>query len=143
MSMLRVKCSTYFDITATGVRSHYKSSRIPFRDDAGHDITNMEQWHRARNQQRNWETINQVISLRVSPENITQPEVSQKDSQRIWQFEFDVNPAEAIMVNDDPVGLLVRDCEDVPMLSGLDETYPVGDRLSNDANIFFSGSGYK
>ena len=46
-------CKTLFDITATGVTGHYKSSRVPFRDSTGNNIENETTWNRARNQQRN------------------------------------------------------------------------------------------
>jgi hypothetical protein len=35
---LRFFCKTLFDITATGVTGHFKSSRIPFRDRSGKNI---------------------------------------------------------------------------------------------------------
>ena len=52
---MRFACRTYFDITATGVTGHYKSSRVPFLDQVGKNITNELDWNKARNQQRNWE----------------------------------------------------------------------------------------
>ena len=49
---MRFSCKTLFDITATGVTGHYKSSRVPFTDLAGTDITNELTWNRSRNHQR-------------------------------------------------------------------------------------------
>ena len=66
-------CKTLFDITATGVTGHYKSSRVPFQDLTGTSITNEISWNRARNQQRNWETITQLISLRTQISELQTP----------------------------------------------------------------------
>ena len=35
---MRFSCTTLFDITATGVTGHFKSSRIPFEDRAGNTV---------------------------------------------------------------------------------------------------------
>jgi nucleoside-diphosphate-sugar epimerase len=67
---MKIYCETVFDITATGVTGHFKSSRIPFIDHAGHKITDSDSWNRARNQQRNWETLTQLIQLRTQIDNI-------------------------------------------------------------------------
>jgi hypothetical protein len=50
---MKYACRTLFDITATGITGHYKTSRIPFMDEAGQEIANTDDWNRARNQQRN------------------------------------------------------------------------------------------
>ena len=57
--MTKVECITRFDITNTGVTGHFKSSRVPFEDQSRHKIIDQESWDRARNQQRNWETLTQ------------------------------------------------------------------------------------
>ena len=102
---IRIKCRTVFDITATGVRSHYKESRIPFHDDAGRIIEDRRSWMHSRNQQRNWETLNQLISLRTLPEDISTP-IHNKHTQT-WEFEFDVVNIESVTLNNDPVGALI------------------------------------
>lgn len=109
---MKISCRTLFDITATGVRSHYKSSRMPFRDDSGQPVETQEQWNRSRNQQRNWETVNQIISLRTLPQNITTPHKDQ-DS---WYFEFEVENPAALDLANNPVGALAQDCQGVPMI---------------------------
>ena len=75
--MIKIKVRTLFDITATGVTGHFKSSR--------HDFDSQESWNRARNQQRNWETLVQLLNLRTQIMEITVP-VNDKD---FWSFEFE------------------------------------------------------
>lgn len=116
---LRVRCTTTFDITATGIKNRFYKSRLPFTDDTGRVIDNDRTWQIARNQQCNWETINQLISLRTLPENISNPIFDSKNNS--WQFEFDVINPDSIAVDSNPVGLLLEDCNGVPMILGLNE----------------------
>jgi hypothetical protein len=135
---VRVKCSTLFDITETGVKNRSYKSKIAFKDNNGHEITSDDKWNRARNQQCNWETINQIISLRTLPENITTP-VQDADTG-IWHFEFDVVDPASIFQDGDPVGYLLRDCAGVPMILGLDESAGISPTMVStvpDANIWF------
>jgi hypothetical protein len=113
--MIKVKIRTFFDITVTGVTGHFKESRIPFKTKAGQIIGNMDSWNRARNQQRNWETLVQLISLRTQIDTITDP-TCHVDR---WEFEFTI---EQDVFNDgaDSVGVLKGDSEGVPMLRELD-----------------------
>lgn len=129
----RIRCRTLFDITATGVRSHYKESRIPFYDDSGKMITNIEAWHHARNQQRNWETINQILALRTLPQEISVPVVHDKT----WTFEFAIDELAAISEGDNFASLLLADCDSVPMIIGLNESASVSPMLQPNVNIWF------
>lgn len=138
---MKIRCLTYFDITATGVKNHYKQSRIPFEDQAGHVINSVDAWNRARNQQRNWETINQLISLRALPVDITDPVVVDHNGARAWAFEFVIEQQGAIALDDDPIGALVNDSNMIPMLTGLDETTAVDGLLQSGVNIFFEVVG--
>jgi hypothetical protein len=135
---VRIRCQTRFDITETGVKNRSHKARIVFRDATGREITNELEWNRARNQQCNWETVNQVISLRTLPENITKP--VHKADIGIWSFEFAVVDPASITYNDNPVGYLLNDCADVPMILGLNETPDITPFLISsgpDANIWF------
>lgn len=117
-----IRCTTVFDITATGVRSNFNINRIPFTDSVGNLIDSGPAWTRARNQQRNWETINQIISLRCLPTNIVYP-CRQKTQGRLWWwFEFEIDNPPAVATTEDTLGELYRDCLSVPMLIGLDGT---------------------
>ena len=136
--MIRVKCSTRFDITETGVKNRSYKSQMTFRDRANREITTSEDWNRARNQQCNWETINQIISLRTLPENITTP--VQDANTGIWHFEFDVVDPASIFCDGNPVGYLLSDCVGVPMILGLDEAAGTPASIvsaGSDANIWF------
>jgi hypothetical protein len=114
---VKIVCTTTFDITATGVTGHYRVSRVPFRDWADRKIATEQDWHRSRNQQRNWETLQQLLSLRTQVFSATQPAHTGHE----WQFEFEV---ESLDVYGENLSLLQTDCEGVPMLTGLDETEP-------------------
>lgn len=120
----RICCVTTFDITNTDRRN---------RPRAG-DLTAARQ----RNQQRNWETINQIISLRCLPENIQRP---RHDIERgSWSFCFDL-PSLSAVSGHRPLSLLQEDCEGVPMILGLEEWSghaPVLHSLGPDCNIWFS-----
>ena len=115
----RITCRTQFDITATGVRNNFHRNRVPFDTVQGIRIDTDQAWNRARNQQRNWETINQVLSLRALPTDITDPVVIEQDGLRLWQFEFSVEQPGALAADGDTVGALKQDCVGVPMITGL------------------------
>ena len=114
---MRFTCRTYFDITATGVTGHYKSSRVPFKDSSGQPIENEAAWNYARNQQRNWETITQLLSLRTQIFNMEEP----VQTQDFWQFEFESETPDAFGPPENPTELLLSDSAGVPMLVGLNE----------------------
>lgn len=130
---MKISCWTKFDITATGVTGHFKSARIPFTDRSGQTINNEGDWHRARNQQRNWETVQQIISLRAQIFDLSMPE---HDNQQ-WTFEFTVEQEGLFTLDSDPVGILKQDCAGVPMLLGLAEAIDSA-LLEPDANIGFA-----
>ena len=112
---MRFACKTYFDITATGVIGHFKSSRVPFQDRAGQLIQNEISWNMARNQQRNWETITQIIGLRAQIFKLTDP-VRVKD---MLEFTFEIETTDAYGPESDPTEMLLKDADGVPMLPGL------------------------
>jgi hypothetical protein len=123
---ITVSCRTRFDITATGIRGHFRSGQLPFQDNEGNLIRDNVSWTRSRNQQRNWETVNQIISLRCLPENITLPKRSLEQDRAVWSFRFEIPDPASIARDDDAVALLHTDCKDVPMITGLDEDTGVG-----------------
>jgi hypothetical protein len=131
---MKIQCQTLFDITATGVTGHIKPSRMPFVDHAGTKISDTEQWNRSRNQQRNWETITQLISLRTQVTELTNP-VQTNDR---WQFEFEVDNENLFVTDTDSLAVLKADCDSVPMLTGLNECAETGTVLAVDTNIWFT-----
>ena len=133
---MRFKCRTYFDITATGITGHYKASRVPFHDRTSHLIENEASWNRARNQQRNWETLTQLIGMRTQINFLEDP-TKQKD---IWQFEFEVDAPAIFGSESNPVELLLADADGVPMLTGLGERKRILEILVVDGtnqNVWF------
>ena len=136
----KLRCITLFDITATGVRGSYKSRRLPTQIDRGEEIPDQLAWARLRNQQRNWDTVNQVISLRVLPENISTPVMQVYAGRRTWSFSFDVPDSSAVSEGSSPLDLLRKDSEGVPMITGLDEDSVINNTLccvGPDTNIWF------
>ena len=137
-----IRCSTSFDITATGIRGRLESLLLPVTDAQGTVIRDIAGLHRARNQQRNYETLLQIISLRTLPERVTQP---QRHGHR-WSFEFSVPHIEAVAWGADPVGALRFDAENVPMIVGLDESQVPDPRIctyGDHANVWFTVQDHK
>ena len=112
---MRFSCTTQFDITATGVTGHFKSSRVPFRDNAGNTILDIADWNRSRNQQRNWETVNQIIGMRTQVLATTPQRTGST-----WHFEFETETPGVYGTDSDPVAVLYSDATGVPMLIDLD-----------------------
>jgi len=106
-----------------------------------------------RNQQRNWETVIQCMSLRTQPLNITPPcsttiglkEVEFGDfytgEQKVWTWQWAVERQEIYDLPDRPLGAIQQDFEQVPIITYLTETarfmlpifYPYG----TIKNIYF------
>lgn len=126
--MIKITVRTLFDITATGVTGHYKSSQHKFND--------IDSWDRARNQQRNFETITQILNLRTQVMSSTSPVCIGNH----WEFEFET---ESNVWNDgaDSVGVLKADCEGVPMLRELNNNPDIESVLithGTQQNIWFT-----
>ena len=115
---MKYVCQTLFDITVTGITGHFKLTRIPYIDLAGQEIRDQESWNRSRNQQRNWETLTQILGLRAQLFDITKPE--QDSSGTRWMFEFETESDGIFGSAEDPCEVLRVDAEGVPMLRELD-----------------------
>lgn len=102
---------TYFDCTATGVKGN-RPSELDSND-----------WFIKRNQQRNWETIQQCISLRCQPMNLSLTSTQIWNEHRVWCFSFETDRDEIFLLDKDHLGLLLQDCQGVPMIAGLEETW--------------------
>jgi hypothetical protein len=114
---MRYACQTLFDITATGITGHFKSVRLPQCDLTGQQITDQSDWNRSRNQQRNWETLTQIIGLRTQLFDITDPLADSTGTR--WMFEFETETAGAFGPASDPCQVLLQDADGVPMLRDL------------------------
>ena len=110
--MQRFEVMTFFDCTETGVVNHKKPSDMMPED-----------WHFRRNQQRNWETLLQCISLRCQPLNIQGPYVfTNNEGQLYWVFSFETDKPDIFNLKGDRTGILKQDCDRVPMIVGLTES---------------------
>jgi len=136
---MKIQCRTLFDCTRTGVTGAFRASEIPYQDRAGQLVDNQQNWHRSRNQQRNYETLLQIFGLRTQPQEITQPELI----DGVWQFDF-VSENEGVFDmhnNPDPLAGLLVDCEGVPMVTGLGESPGIVTVLTTQGdqqNIWFT-----
>jgi hypothetical protein len=136
---MKFVCQTLFDITATGVTGHCKLTRMPFQDHAGHVIHDSDSWNRSRNQQRNWETLTQILSLRTQLFEITDPIPDQTGTR--WMFEFETEYDGVYGPNDDPVSVLRSDADGVPMLRELNNDPDIDTVLITEGarqNIWFA-----
>lgn len=90
-----------------------------------------------RNQQRNWETVLQVLGLRAQPTVVTPVtseelsselidqlfgEMYQGRSQRVWAAGFSIEHKDVYLQDNDQLKLLKEDFNQVPVVLGLDET---------------------
>lgn len=133
--MITIQAKTLFDISATGVTGHFKSNRLPYYDATGQQITDQHTWNHSRNQQRNFETLIQLLNLRTQIFEITQP-VRQ---QGAWSFEFQVE-SPGVFGEDDNFSVLYNDADGIPMLRNLNENGdldPVLITLGPRQNIWF------
>jgi hypothetical protein len=108
---------TLVDVTDTGIRRY------------------QQELHLKRNQQRNWETVLQVIGLRAQPVDLVgarNPKMVSmqthnfgsyyRGSQRCWKFMFFIEHNEVFGPEEDPTRFLIQDFDEVPIITGLEET---------------------
>lgn len=112
---------------------------MPFSDHSGREIQDQRSWNYARNQQRNWETLTQLISLRTQPLSVT----SLGQDRGIWSFEFEVESSLVYSTSGqaDDISGLVNECAGVPMITGLTESLTQETVLITtgpDQNIWFT-----
>ena len=112
---MKFVCQTLFDITATGTTGHPKATRWPCQDRSGKVIADAEAWNRSRNQQRNWETLQQILGLRTQITEITDPVIDASGTRGM--FEFSTDTAGAFGSDSDPTAVLRTDAAGVPMLT--------------------------
>jgi hypothetical protein len=135
---MKIQCRTLFDCTQTGVTGTFRLSEIPYQDRGGQAVNNQQDWHRSRNQQRNYETLLQIFGLRTQPQAITQPTCK----NGVWEFSFEIESEGVFDVHRsaDPLAGLKMDCEGVPMMLNLTEAQTTGPVLITQGaqqNIWF------
>ena len=106
---------TLIDITPTGI------------------INYSPQNEHKRNQQRNWETIQQILSLRTQPTILETDDftadlkdynfgVNYRGQHHIWTFKFGVDYADIYQEGLDKFGLIKNDFKITPVILNLTET---------------------
>ena len=123
--MQTIDVVTYFDCTPTGTKS-YRKLQPGTVNAVGHKIQTMDDWNFSRNQQRNWETILQVVSLKTQAIDITNPVIMTREDKKVWQFSFAIEHTGIYDNGNDQLGLLKEEVHGVPMITGLNETYKEG-----------------
>ena len=151
-------CFTLFDITNTGVIMPFNESLPAFIDTAGQPVFNEKTWDRSRNQQRNWDTVVQIISLRAQPIILQSAILEEADldyfkfgnvyssMNKVWKFRFGIEAKEAFRKGTDPVGALADDSHLVPLSVGLTEKLSIEPACiitkGSNTNTYFE-YGYK
>jgi hypothetical protein len=136
---MKFACQTLFDITATGTTGHCKIARMPYMDAAGQVIHDQITWNRSRNQQRNWETLQQILGLRTQIMQISVPVTDQTGTR--WMFEFETETAGAFGPDNDATQILRQDADGVPMLRELNNEPDIESMLITQGprqNIWFA-----
>jgi hypothetical protein len=135
-----IVCSSLVDLTPTGTVGSYKP----------HVDGDPKSWNHRRDQQRNWETMIQLLGLRAQPMYLTDPVILEDQDldqyrfgpefsgrHRIWRFEF---ASEHTQVYGENLQALLHDVHNVPIMTHLDETAafsaPVFDTLGH-TNVYF------
>lgn len=135
---MQILCKTYFDCSATGVTGNYRPGQVPFVDRSGKSVVDFQSWSSARNCQRNWETLLQMISLRAQPTIVSEP----VEINGIWQFVFEVETAGVYSTDQslDNLDVLLSECSGIPMCVDLGEIHTQQPQLivsGADRNIWF------
>ena len=124
-----IKIETEIDITKTDTVNNKFTD--PFVDSNNKKITNKEKFNISRSQQRNYETLVQVISLRGNPIYISNP-TKNKNS---WSVVFATEQVGIYDSNsNNELDLLHHDFENVPVITGLSEKN-IKSRTWNKTNI--------
>jgi len=130
----KYKIRTLIDVSPTGIISEFrKDIPLPFVDDLKNIINNTETWNTSRNEQRNWETFVQCISIRSQPILLEKPVVEEisvgplgftgfKGKKKVWTFEFGFETPDIYLDANDPVKLLKQQLDVIPIIIGLNET---------------------
>ena len=130
----KYKIRTLIDVSPTGIISEFrKDIPLPFVDDLKNIINNTETWNTSRNEQRNWETFVQCISIRSQPILLEKPVVEEisvgplgftgfKGKKKVWTFEFGFETPDIYLEGGDAVKLLKDQLDMVPIVTKLRET---------------------
>jgi hypothetical protein len=132
---MKIRVDTYFNCTATGTTGHFRQVQLPMINRSGDTIADEAAWNRSRNQQRNFETLLQLIGLYTQPLELSTPTVDPQT--QLWSFEFEIEFEGIFADSTDNLGLLKQQARNVPMITGLGEQHSLPRQLIPDVNIFF------
>jgi hypothetical protein len=127
--MQKVECYCLFDITATGVTQNRATGD-----------------QQARNQQRNWDTMMQLVGMRTQVFNVQGPEIADSvespfvKDRRTWKFTFEIEPEAQWLVDGDEFWVLKQDSDGTPMITGLTESgdiEPIIRTSESGANVIY------
>lgn len=99
-------------------------------------VRSNDQFDIPRNQQRNWETVLQCIGLRTQPLCVQEPKEAivsdlnmvkfgdfyQGQNQKLWLWTWATEKEDIYDLPNNPLGGLLQDFEQVPIITGLTET---------------------
>jgi|694.fasta_scaffold93997_2 hypothetical protein len=137
----RILCYTLFDVTFSEMNIRAKP-----------DPNNTQEWIKKRNSKCNFDTIQQLISLRSQPEIVVFPKMihftdntffgTRYKSQNLkgWKFVFEVQHAKVFDLEEEKLKLLYTDCHNVPMLltgEEINSLSPILETTLNNKNIHF------
>ena len=113
---------TLIDITKTDIVRHY-NKEMPEAE-----------YQTKRNQHRNYQTMLQVLGLRVQAVYLTDP-IKHEDQnlaglgfgsnfkkESVWSFSFGIEQEDIFRTSSSPFGLLLDDIHNVPIILDLEET---------------------
>jgi len=122
--------TTLVDITENGVLR----SQFPFKTKSGELVHDAATLAIARNQQANFTTLLQLLQMRSNIDWESTPK-KQTDNvvnwrfgsvfegrHTIWQFEWQVEQSEVYSFDGDPVGGLIEDFDQIPIINFCKET---------------------
>jgi len=122
--------TTLVDITENGVLRN----QFPFKTKSGELVHDGATLAIARNQQSNFTTLIQLLQMRSNIDWESTP-VKQMDNivnwrfgsvfegrHTIWQFEWQVEQSEVYAFDSDPVGGLIEDFDQIPIINFCKET---------------------
>jgi hypothetical protein len=147
--MRKVECHSLFDITNTGINGHTRNIAFPVADKNGNQIMTSAELNRARNQQRNFDTLLQLIGLRTQMFNIESPKVCTTTlfpDKKCWQFSFEIEANAQWLVDNDEFWVLKQDSDNTPMITGLTEDpdlAPILDATGTNPNIIYHAQDNK
>ena len=133
--MQRIRVTTSFDITQTGVKRPYKQQTLPITIN-NNLIETEDDWNFLRRQHSNWESVLQVLLFRIQPMDLSDV-VKEGDK---WTFTFSSDREGVFLLQNDPLGALKEDAEGTPILIGLTEaveSVPYICTSGDNQNIWF------